>query len=113
MSSCYDVLITGPETHTPKKRVCVLWTFTASLGNLFVRKCASAPANEFNALSKYYYLHRKEEFIVELEREREGESEVWFIMVASDSEGRFLPATRSDLSNRLENSRRTKWILNA
>lgn len=46
-------------------------------------------------------------------REREGESEVWFIMVASDSEGRFLPATRSDLSNRLENSRRTKWISNA
>lgn len=74
VSSCYDVLITGPETHTPKKRVCVLWTFTASLGNLFVRKCASASANEFNALSKYYYLHRKEEFIVELERERERES---------------------------------------
>lgn len=74
VSSCYDVLIRGPETHTPKKRVCVLWTFTASLGNLFVRKCASAPANEFNALSKYYYLHRKEEFIVELERERERES---------------------------------------
>lgn len=54
--------------------VCVCMSvsvFYGHLPHLLKILCAQMcivedPANEFNALYKYYYLHRKEEFIVSL-----------------------------------------------